>query len=88
MEEDAGGESTLGSIPLELLSEILLFIPTQELYPSCFLVSKYFLKALELDVGWQSRCEQELVAREDESRSWKHAYRGTRFFLLEEHSGV
>ena len=84
MEEDAEGDSTLGSIPLELLSEILLFIHTQELYPSCFLVSKYFHKAIELDVAWQRRCEQELelVAREDESLSWKHAYRGTRFFLL------
>ena len=64
-------------LPIELVSHIFGFIPTKELYPSCFILSKNYLQALMDELVWMKRCQQELFLDDkDNSLSWFQTYKG------------
>jgi len=75
MDKRGEGKLLLG-LPRELLSAILLEIPTKEMYPSCFLVSKQFLETVLDEVAWEQRCLRELKITQRVKDSWFLTYQG------------
>ncbi|KAL6040544.1 hypothetical protein QOT17_025344 [Balamuthia mandrillaris] len=76
MESKAG----LEELPKEVLAMIFGFVPTKQLYPSCFLLSSTCLAAVLDAMAWRARCEEDLGVRElpPGKSSWFHTYRDSR----------
>lgn len=82
-QQQQGESCLLLSLPYELLSSILLEIPTDKLYPSCFLVCKQLLATLLDGVAWQARCERDLHITERLYHSWYLTYKGKAIFIVQ-----
>ncbi|KAL6077901.1 hypothetical protein QOT17_001943 [Balamuthia mandrillaris] len=67
----------LEELPREVLAMIFGFVPTKELYPSCFLLSSTCLAAVLEETVWRARCERDLGVLNitEEQPSWFHHYR-------------
>ncbi|KAL6070042.1 hypothetical protein QOT17_007100 [Balamuthia mandrillaris] len=76
-----GHEAQLEQLPGELLAMIFGFVPTKDLYPSCFVLSSACLAAVLDELAWRARSEQDLgVTRLLEGQSsWFNTYRDSRF---------
>ena len=66
-------------MPIELLGAVFGWIEVKDLYPSCFLVSKHCLQAINDDLIWEARCKRELtidVKDKGDASSWMQLYKG------------
>ncbi|KAL6075039.1 hypothetical protein QOT17_003799 [Balamuthia mandrillaris] len=64
-------------LPVEVLGMIFGFVPTKQLYPTCFVLSSTCLQAVRDEAAWRVRCEQDLgVGQLPEGKSsWFYHYR-------------
>ncbi|KAL6077902.1 hypothetical protein QOT17_001944 [Balamuthia mandrillaris] len=64
-------------LPVEVLGMVFGYVPTKELYPTCFLLSSTCLKAVLDEAAWRARCEQDLGLTQlaQGTTSWLHNYR-------------
>ncbi|KAL6059290.1 hypothetical protein QOT17_014276 [Balamuthia mandrillaris] len=71
---------SLEELPAEVLAMVFGFIPTDRLYPSCFLLSTTCLKAVLDELAWRTRCERDLGVTEhaESTSSWYWTYRDSR----------
>lgn len=78
MEEVLGeGRATATSLPLELWAYIFSFIPTNELYPQCFIISSLCHAAVTSETQWKDRCVRDLDVSETlPELSWRQTYKG------------
>jgi len=74
---DEGTGTGFDSLPFELVAYVFGFIDARGLFPSCFLISKTCLKAVNDETTWEARCVRAGVFQKDESLgSWLQTYRG------------
>ena len=86
MEQQPGSSGLLG-LDQELLSSIISFIDTRDLFPSCFLICRALLSATLDELAWQRRCLCDLQisdpheTEEGEVFTWFNTYRGSHSLL-------